>query len=184
MAPSEGFPTALRAWRGRAGVSQAELDGRIGRSAGTIAQIELGRLRPPDRAGCARIAVALGVSEREVWLAAREHRLRQFDEEIYADIVSEREQSRTPLDLDEDETDLIRQLRAIDDQSGKPRGQMAEHLADLALLVLGDAGPFGHQAPWALARAMEMRQPRLRRLLSAIVRVVETVVDERAPTGE
>jgi transcriptional regulator with XRE-family HTH domain len=73
---TDRFPQALRNWRRQAGVSQADLDTLLGRSAGTVAQFEVGRLKPPDRATCAAIAAALGVAEVEVWTIARDERLR------------------------------------------------------------------------------------------------------------
>ncbi len=180
MSSADGFPGALRAWRARVGVSQAELDRRIGRTTGTIAQTELGRLQAPDRAGCARIAEALGVPEREVWITAREDRLRRFDAEIYQDIQAEREAAKAPLTLLEDERDLIQILRAVDTGSGGPPGACVRALADVALLVQTDVGTLETAGTWALARAASLPQPRLKMLLSAMVRVVETVVDERA----
>ena len=177
MSKTDGFPAALRAWRARVGMSQADLDARIGRTPGRIAQIELGRLKAPDRATCARIAEALGVAPAEVWTASREDRLFRSEPEIYADIVAERA-LRAPAELTEDEWALIRILRALEPGEGPG---VIRPLTAITLPLLGDLGGLEKDVPWALAEASNLPQPRLRSLLSGIVRVVEAVVGRTAP---
>lgn len=77
------FGLRLKAWRDAAGLNQSELDRAIGKSRGHVAQIETGRLYPPERSDCERWAGALGLSPGELWEAVAPYRLRAFDEDLW-----------------------------------------------------------------------------------------------------
>ncbi len=190
MASTDRFPEALRSWRRQAGVSQAELDARLGRSAGTVAQFEVGRLKPPDRATCSAIAVALGVSEAEVWTIARDERLRLADPDAFADLAQEHARARLGSPLVEAEVELVNLLRVLDQERGQPEGTVARIVSAIVFSVAlqaveteGAPERLSSRLVWALARVGELPSRRLRRVLVAILRTVEAVVDASAVPG-
>ncbi len=69
------FGEQLRAWRKKAGVSQAALERTIGKNRGWVNAQEKGGTKPPDKATCQEIAQALDLSDRLVWGTARAERL-------------------------------------------------------------------------------------------------------------
>ena len=171
-------------------MSQAELDARLGRSTGTVAQFEVGRLKPPDRSTCSAIAVALGVSEAEVWTIARDERLRLADPDAFADLVQEHARARLESPLGEAEVELVNLLRVLDRERGQPEGTVARTLSAIVFPVAlqaveteGAPERLASRFVWALTRVGELPSRRLRRVLVAMLRTVEAVVDASAAPG-
>jgi transcriptional regulator with XRE-family HTH domain len=190
VSSSRRFPQALRAWRRNAGVSQADLDTALGRSPGTIAQIEVGRQKPPDKATCAAIAAALLVPAADVWRIARDERLRLADEDAFLDFKAEMAEASTNAPLDVHEADLLRLLRALDCDQDYEEGTLARVLSSILTPLVTDAaeedGPRARLAGrvvWALMRTAALPVGRVRRLLVALIKTVEAVVNETAPSG-
>lgn len=188
MGATGQFPAALRAWRRQAGMSAAELDAKLGKTPGTITQIELGRLKPPDRATCNGIAAAVGAPVADVWRLARDERLRLADAEAYADLKADFERGETTLLDQEDE--LVLTLRALDRAQGAEEGTVARDIARISgvlVACLSDKDSVRRRIPgktlWALARASKLTTTHLLRLLLAGIRIVEAVENEPAPSG-
>jgi transcriptional regulator with XRE-family HTH domain len=188
MASSDPFPQALRTWRRQAGVSQAELDAALEKTPGTITQIEAGRLKPPDRATCMVLAAALGAPASDVWRLARDERLRLADAEAYADLKADLERGETTL-LDHEE-ELILTLRALDRAQSAKEGTVAQDIARIsgvlvACLLEKDTlrGRVPRKLVWALARTSKLPTTRLLRLLLVVIKTVEAVMNETAPSG-
>ncbi len=168
-------------------MSQADLDTLLGRSAGTVAQFEVGRLKPPDRATCAAIAAALGVAEVEVWTIARDERLRLADPDAFADLEQEHARARLEGPLVDHEVELVNLLRVLDREHGQAEGTVARSLSAImfpvtlqALESEGAPERLAGRVVWALARVGELPSRRLRRVLVAMVRTIEAVVDASA----
>lgn len=180
------FPARLLAWRKKARVSQAALDAAIGHPRGYVAQIEMGRLRPPDRATCLEIGRVLGVSGPIVWDAARDERLKALDPDLYDHYTR---LAPVPSKFSDGEIGFIWTLRQMDEAVA--RGEfptLAEHLDDMTIGVLIDVergwanvSDLGLETVQALRHLQGMSVPQRR----AIVRVLVAAcaVAERDETG-
>lgn len=165
-----------------------ELDATLGKTPGTITQIELGRLKPPDRATCSAIAAAVGAPVADLWRLARDERLRLADAEAYADLKADLERGETTL-LDHEE-ELVLTLRALDRAQSAKEGTVAQDIARISgvlVACLSDKDTLRGRAPrklvWALARMSRLPTTRLLRLLLVVIKTVEAVINETAPSG-
>jgi transcriptional regulator with XRE-family HTH domain len=78
------FAARLKIWRETAGLSQRGLDRAMGyESVGYTAQLETGRLLPPDKETSARLEVALSLPEGAVWRFSAPLRLARLDPDLY-----------------------------------------------------------------------------------------------------
>ena len=170
---SGNFSELLQAWRLQRGLTQAQLDQRLERTSTFVRNLEAGVNKPPDFAMCKRIAEVLGLPARVVWDAAREQRLRAFDEDLYRHYVLGERVDALPGDVPNpeaqtwtaEETFLIQTLRWLDEDVPRVVDLVAgdEPLAGvledaLLTLFIDGAEPGAHpepppaRAPTSLAR--------------------------------
>lgn len=148
-APSR-FSQTLQSLRLQQGLTQSQLDDKIGRKPSFVRNLEAGINRPPDLATCRQIAAALGVSARTIWDAAKDERLRALDEDLYrAYVLAERIDPLPGEDdagdvepaLTEEESLLLEILRWLDTdvpaRSGEP---LAGVVCDALLTVFTEHG--------------------------------------------
>ncbi len=202
------FSERLQAWRLQRGLTQAQLDVQLGRTSTFVRNLEAGVNKPPDFGTCKLIAAALDLPARLVWDAAREQRLRGFDEDLYRYYVLGERVDELPGDNaapDErpwtpEETFLIQTLRWLDEDVPEDDGEPLAGLLEDALLTLfiAEATPAttapgtAAQAPTALARdcvralrdfsrVSVTKQAALMRVFSAAVTAAEP--DPATPVG-
>jgi hypothetical protein len=117
-------------------VSQASIDTKMEWSKGFTAQVENGRLRPPDKANCDQLDTLLGLSRGTIWNAAKVERLERFDADLATEWRQRDEQRVASVHDDEatapgtgqqtspDEQRVLVALRKLDRviPSGDPAG--------------------------------------------------------------
>jgi transcriptional regulator with XRE-family HTH domain len=189
------FSEQLQAWRLQRGLTQAQLDVKLGRTSTFVRNLEAGVNKPPDFAMCKLIAEALGLHVRVVWDAAREQRLRAFDEDLYRHYVLGERVDELPVDSsnpderpwNSDETFLVQTLRWLDEDVPHPDGEPLAGLLEDALVTLfiaGEPGPgpaaqttaLAREAVHALQRFSELsvnKQAALLRVFAAAVAAAE-----------
>lgn len=146
------FGERLRDWREQAAggkISQRRLDLAIEKNATSYytAQVESGKINPPDRATCDIIAGALGLEPEEVWRFAAPERLRALHGK--------------PGDLADWHDQVVRQARESDLSGAEDRliaevRRLGDGAAAALALALGEV--VAHQdaeRAWSAPRAIE-----------------------------
>ena len=204
-APSRGrFSELIEALRMQQGLSQLQLDQKIGRKPSFIRNLEAGINRPPDLETCRQIAAALGVSARTIWDGARDERLRTLDEDLYrAYVLKERidplpgeaEAEEANRERSEEEDFLLELLRWLDEDVPDPDGEPLAGLVGDALLTVfteqgggaGGGGTDARQTPTALAvdcvRALRRFADYAPTRQAAVLRVLVAAVDAAEPSA-
>jgi transcriptional regulator with XRE-family HTH domain len=147
----KAFGDRISAWRALVGLSQAGVDEALGKKRGYIAQIETGRLKPPEREVCAALDEVLRRAPGEVWSLAAPARLEDFDAEVWAWHRAQVDQARG-FNLTPVETALVETLREVQasEDDHAPSGAsfsvatwLDEHLKFLQVAAgwLADRGP-------------------------------------------
>lgn len=207
-APSRGkFSELIESLRMQQGLSQLQLDQKIGRKPSFIRNLEAGINRPPDLETCRQIAASLGVSARLIWDAARDERLRALDEDLYrAYVLGERidplpgeaEAEAADLVRSEEEDFLLELLRWLDEDLPDPDEEPLAGLVGDALLTVfaapaagagegsGRGGTEARQMPTALAvecvRALRKFADYAPGRQAAVLRVLVAAVDAAEPS--
>lgn len=150
------FGEQLRAWRKKAGVSQAALERTIGKNRGWVNAQEKGGTKPPDKETCQQIAQALDLSDRLVWGTARAERLQGFDEDLWIwyecgdqDAPGTSGDEITPTETEET---LIELLRWLDKDLKRDSGSTASELINLVLSALVEVNKKGKRLPKPMLR--------------------------------
>ena len=121
---STPFGQFLAEARGRASLSQTGIDTQMEWSKGYTAQLESGRLRPPDKANCDQLDTVLRLPHGTTWTAAKVERLQRLDADLAAEWRHREEQASAGGRLSLDEKRVARALRKLDKvtPSGSPDG--------------------------------------------------------------
>jgi transcriptional regulator with XRE-family HTH domain len=170
------FGEQLRAWRKKAGVSQATLERTIGRNRGWVNAQEKAVTKPPDKATCQKIAQALDLSDRLVWGTARAERLQGFDEDLWLwyecgdqDAPGATGDEITPTETEET---LIEILRWLDKDLKRDAGATASELTNLALSALVEVNKKGKRLP----------KPMLREAIEGLSKLSEASLSQQEKT--
>lgn len=151
------FAESLKEWRKGADLSQAALDARVGMARGFVAQIEVGRLKPPGRSACEDLERALNAAlierdrsplpEGTVWRIAAPERLEQLDLDLarwHGEEVNRAHGLELRVVPTAPEEELLEQVRRAGDG-------VAAELAQV-MAVVGDQP---EERTWNVARTIE-----------------------------
>jgi transcriptional regulator with XRE-family HTH domain len=153
------FRASLKEWRHRQGLSQRDLDTAMGRKRSFTSNLEAGLTKPPDRATCTRLGEVLEVPGEVVWRAAREERLRAFDEELWeyyeggATLTARTDSEAALPSPTAIELELLEYLRWLDGEFPGHDTPMAEHFANAVLTILLEKACDGTTTPTEVADA-------------------------------
>ncbi len=178
-----GFGDKLKQWRGERGLTQADLDKAIGKNRGHIAQIETGRLKPPEMPLCARIADVLGLDPVDVWEAAAPERLERFDSDLL-DWHRRQVNRARELPLSDEESTFVQELRRLR-SSDSPESVIAliETVLQLQAAIdtrIANAGTRRRESASLAERAISLdAAAALRRLLEDLIDYADEVRKEQ-----